>query len=215
MRRIVALLVLLALAGAVPATADAASAKGKRRVACAHKAKRLKVPRRARAAAVRRCVTRRRHATRRVPAPAPLSLPRGPEPMPARPAPVAAPAPAPAPAALPVSEPVAEPGPPAPTEPAQALPRRVQAVSREFSLTLSRPAVAAGLVTVEFNNAFAEDPHDLNVAPEGGGKVVALGTLTAGKVATSRVELAAGRYTLYCSLPGHEQLGMRATLSVE
>jgi len=94
------------------------------------------------------------------------------------------------------------------------LPRRVQALSREFSLALSRPVVAAGDVTVEFNNAFAEDPHDLNVAPAGGGRVVHLGRLAAGRVSTHRIGLAEGRYRLFCSLDGHEALGMRATLTV-
>ena len=42
----------------------------------------------------------------------------------------------------------------------------------EFSLTLSRPEVGAGSVTIEVRNA-GEDPHDLVVSTEGTGTEVA------------------------------------------
>jgi hypothetical protein len=40
-----------------------------------------------------------------------------------------------------------------------------------------------------------------------------LGT-DAGKKKTGKVELAAGKYTIYCTVPGHEAAGMKATITV-
>jgi plastocyanin len=39
-------------------------------------------------------------------------------------------------------------------------------------------------------------------------------TTDAGGPKTGKVELAAGKYTLYCTVPGHEAQGMKATLTV-
>lgn len=87
--------------------------------------------------------------------------------------------------------------------------------AREFSLTLSRPLVGAGSVTVELRN-YGEDPHDLVVSPEGStAELQRFGELSPGGVQARPVSLARGRYRLWCSLQGHEQLGMRATLRVE
>ena len=84
-----------------------------------------------------------------------------------------------------------------------------------FKLTLSRPAVAAGNVTIELRN-IDNGPHDLVVEPEGGGVAVAdFDEAGPGAVARKQVALAKGRWYLYCSLPGHEAIGMHATLRAE
>jgi nitrite reductase (NO-forming) len=36
-----------------------------------------------------------------------------------------------------------------------------------------------------------------------------------GKTATGKVKLAAGTYTFYCDIPGHESAGMKGTLTVK
>jgi hypothetical protein len=106
------------------------------------------------------------------------------------------------------------PGSPGGPAPAQPLPDYVAVTASEWRLALSRPLVGAGLVTVELRNV-GEDPHDLVVAPEGGGAPAhhfpetGPGTYTA-----SGMSLVAGRYTLFCSLPGHAEAGMTATLQV-
>jgi plastocyanin len=37
----------------------------------------------------------------------------------------------------------------------------------------------------------------------------------AGKTATGKVKLSAGKYTFYCDIPGHESAGMKGTLTVK
>ena len=102
------------------------------------------------------------------------------------------------------------PGPEAPL-----LPRFVSVAAREFSLTLSRPLVGAGAVTVELRNS-GEDPHNLVVSPEGTHSPLAtFSELDPGTYERRAVTLEPGRYQLWCSLEFHEGLGMSATLRVE
>ena len=84
-----------------------------------------------------------------------------------------------------------------------ALSRYVSVTAREFSLTLSRPLVGAGGVTVELRN-YGEDPHDLVVSTDGSGdRGGALGRdrPRSGRQAKD-VALSTGRYKLFCSLGG-------------
>jgi plastocyanin len=93
---------------------------------------------------------------------------------------------------------------------------RLQATTREFSVQLSRPAIAAGSVILQLVNG-GEDPHDLHVRPAAGGADVLAVDRTDpfGGVTDASGTLAAGSYTLYCSLPGHEAAGMHALLTVK
>lgn len=109
------------------------------------------------------------------------------------------------------SDPPAGPSPP----PAPAPGRYLSITAREYSYSLSRPVVATGRVTFELRNG-GEDPHNLVVSPEGSHQPLAsFADLTPGSVATQGVDLAQGRYYLWCSLDGHEAIGMNATLRVE
>jgi plastocyanin len=94
-------------------------------------------------------------------------------------------------------------------------PHALQVVSGEYFLQLSKSTVSAGDVRVEFNNAFAEDPHDLHLVREDGtGSSYAFGELQSGEVEAKTLDLDAGRWTLFCALPEHATRGMRATLRV-
>jgi plastocyanin len=127
---------------------------------------------------------------------------------PAAPATPAPPAPAPAPA------PTDPGGPTLPDDPADN-PRALQVTSGEYFLNLSKHQVLSGDVRVEFNNAFAEDPHDLHLVREDGtGDSYAFGQLEAGEVEAKTLDLNAGRWTLFCALPEHAGWGMKATLRV-
>ena len=86
----------------------------------------------------------------------------------------------------------------------------------EFRLTLSRPALAAGPVTVELRNV-GEDPHNLIVSPDDGSHsvIAAFAETPSGDLLTQGMNLPAGKYYLWCSLEGHEAAGMSARLRVE
>ena len=122
-----------------------------------------------------------------------------------------APAPAPSPNQPSPVDPLA--GPPLP--PAPVLGSYLSVRATEYSYALSRPVVAAGRVTFELRNG-GEDPHNLVVSPEGSHQVLAsFADLDPGLVAAQGVDLAQGRYYLWCSLDAHEAMGMKATLRVE
>jgi len=94
-----------------------------------------------------------------------------------------------------------------------AIPRLgVKAV--EWSYTLSRPELPAGEVIVELNN-MGEDPHNLNLQLEGGGPEQSVPVTGPAGQSKAKFDLPAGTYRLWCSLDGHEEAGMSATLLVE
>jgi plastocyanin len=103
--------------------------------------------------------------------------------------------------------------------PAQAAaPSRLLVEATEFRFTLSRTTVKAGPAIVQLAIR-GEDPHDLRLVPAGRrGRASAQPAVVAetlpGAVAEWRGKLSRGRWTLYCSLPGHKRAGMRATLTV-
>ena len=84
----------------------------------------------------------------------------------------------------------------------------------EYSFTLSRTTVPAGKVILQFVN-HGQDEHNLNAVLGEEPSAGALPNTKASEVRNLSVELRPGSYTLFCSLPEHEQKGMRATLRVE
>lgn len=82
---------------------------------------------------------------------------------------------------------------------------------REWSVRPSYRILAAGKIDFNANNR-GEDDHNLTVRDA----TRDLGTidLAPGDTGTLTVTLAAGSYTLYCSLPQHEEAGMSAVISV-
>lgn len=91
---------------------------------------------------------------------------------------------------------------------------QVQVVEKEYSLTLSRLRVSSGKVVVQLVN-FGMDDHDLVVQGTAkGSKPYTFATLAPGKLETKTLQLAPGKYTLFCSIPGHRALGMVASLTV-
>ena len=90
----------------------------------------------------------------------------------------------------------------------------MQVTAVEYSFALSRTTVPAGKVVLEFVN-HGQDEHNLDVAPAEGPLAGSLADAPAGGVSHMELELRAGSYTLFCSLPEHEQKGMKATLVVK
>jgi plastocyanin len=114
-------------------------------------------------------------------------------------------------AAPPVESPTESPTtPPAPTH--------VEVTAEDtdaFRFVLSRPTVPAGKVILEFVN-HGQDEHNLNaVEPAEGSVAGSIPNTAPGAHPSLTVNLRPGSYTLFCSLPGHEAKGMKATLVVE
>jgi sulfocyanin SoxE-like protein len=109
------------------------------------------------------------------------------------------------------------PPPPPPPPPPPDDPRYVQVVARDsdpdhWELQLSRTTLLSGSVEVEFNNRFAEDPHDLWIRRDA--TTYKFDQVANGESATKHVALAAGTWKLWCNIPGHEQQGMVAQVTV-
>jgi hypothetical protein len=110
----------------------------------------------------------------------------------------------------PILQPGAEPEPP---------PRRVSvkaddATPEAFSLSLSRSFVVSGEVIVELNNQ-GQDPHNLNVRLAGSGDPpLEVGEAGPGESRVGHLSLSPGSYRLWCSLPQHEEWGMKVDLEV-
>jgi plastocyanin len=79
-----------------------------------------------------------------------------------------------------------------------------------FSFDKKTLEAPAGTITIHLTND-ASVPHD--VAIEGNGVDEKSDTVTSGDVSLT-VELEAGEYTFYCSVPGHREGGMEGTLTV-
>ena len=84
---------------------------------------------------------------------------------------------------------------------------------KDFKIDPVDIKASAGTVTLAVSNA---GPTIHNVAiRDASGKVLATTKdLKAGESETITAELAAGSYTTFCSLPGHESLGTKGTLVV-
>jgi plastocyanin len=110
---------------------------------------------------------------------------------------------------------------PPPTEAhtAPAGPAHVQVTAEDsngYHFILSRTTVPAGEVVIEFVN-HGQDEHNLHAAePASGAEAGGLKqNVLPGAHTDLTLDLHAGSYTLFCSLPGHEAKGMKATLTVE
>jgi uncharacterized cupredoxin-like copper-binding protein len=90
----------------------------------------------------------------------------------------------------------------------------VQVVEKEYALSLpGGTTLKAGKSTFQAANQ-GKIQHDL--ALEGGGaKEVKTPLIDPGKDAKLEVDLKPGKYKLYCTVPGHEQLGMKTVVTVE
>ncbi|TMK68001.1 MAG: hypothetical protein E6G07_09360 [Actinobacteria bacterium] len=104
--------------------------------------------------------------------------------------------------------------PPPPVLPPPKPLARLQVVAREWSVVPSRLTLPAGRVVVELAN-LGQDPHDLRIERANDPTAGFDFTLArAGARESQGLQLSPGTWKLYCTLPGHEALGMRALITV-
>lgn len=102
-------------------------------------------------------------------------------------------------------------------------PSRLLVTAGEWRLTLSRQLIAPGAAVIQLLNG-GEDAHDLklrrlpprdpNIAPRPPQRTVSVPETASGDITEIETKLPRGRFRLWCSLPGHRQAGMRATLII-
>jgi len=90
----------------------------------------------------------------------------------------------------------------------------VQVTAFEYGFVLSRTTAPAGKIVFELVN-HGQDEHNLNVESSEGVIDGSLPNTLPGHIREMELELGPGTYTLFCSLPGHEAMGMKAKLVVE
>ena len=79
----------------------------------------------------------------------------------------------------------------------------------QLAYTAKSATAKPGKVTLESKND-ATVPHNIAIKGDGEGPVV-----QGGKTSEVSANLKAGKYEFYCSVPGHEQAGMRGDLTVK
>ena len=96
-------------------------------------------------------------------------------------------------------------------EPVEAGDGTIQLVASDLAFDTTQVSATAGEIEVTLENTGAVE-HDV-VVEEAGDEVVVVAA--PGETATGSIELEAGTYTYYCSIPGHRQAGMEGTLTVQ
>jgi plastocyanin len=85
--------------------------------------------------------------------------------------------------------------------------------SGELAYTTTEASAEAGKVTIDFKNPQSLT-HDVAVESSGGEEVGKTELIGEGETSTT-VNLKPGKYTFYCSVPGHREAGMEGTLTVK
>jgi uncharacterized cupredoxin-like copper-binding protein len=87
----------------------------------------------------------------------------------------------------------------------------VAVTETDFKIALPSTTLKAGEVTFDVKND-SQDQHDLIVT--GNGVTAGTPRFDGGQSKTLKVTLKPGTYKLFCSVPGHEQLGMKLNVTV-
>jgi plastocyanin len=85
----------------------------------------------------------------------------------------------------------------------------INAIEQEYSIKMDTSLVKPGTITFHIQND-GTLPHNISIKELN--KTSA--DVDAGKKLDFQVDLPAGKYTVICAIPGHEQLGMHTMLTV-
>jgi len=85
--------------------------------------------------------------------------------------------------------------------------------SGALAFTSDEATAKAGEVTVNFTNS-SPVPHDVAIEDSSGETIAETEVLAEGSDSAT-ADLKPGKYTFYCSVPGHRQGGMEGTLTVK
>lgn len=84
----------------------------------------------------------------------------------------------------------------------------------QLAYQVSSASAPAGALQIDSRNA-SGTPHDIALQEGTNGRVLGTGKVVSnGGVSSVSVSLRPGRYTFYCTVPGHRQAGMQGTLTV-
>jgi plastocyanin len=83
-----------------------------------------------------------------------------------------------------------------------------------LSYTEEEVTAKAGNLTIDFKNP-SPVGHDVKVEAEGGEELGGTEVITESSATASVKGLKPGKYTFFCSVPGHREAGMEGTLTVE
>ena len=84
----------------------------------------------------------------------------------------------------------------------------------QIAFTTDSLAAKSGNLTIDFNNPNPAIPHDVCVDSSSGGQLGCSDQVTNGSSTLALDNLKPGKYTFFCSVDGHEQAGMKGTLTV-
>ena len=100
-----------------------------------------------------------------------------------------------------------------PASPSTSSTPAVEVRVADFKITPAEVRVGAGVVTLAVAND-GPTPHNLTIRDAAGALVMATPEIRPGASETLSGAIAGGTNVLFCSLPGHESLGMRAMLVI-
>lgn len=101
----------------------------------------------------------------------------------------------------------------APGSPAAGSGPTVAVQLSDFKIAPEQLTAPAGTTTFAVKNE-GPTPHNLTIRDSSGKVVAATASINPGQSATLTVGLGPGTYTAFCSLPGHESLGMKDSLKI-
>lgn len=85
--------------------------------------------------------------------------------------------------------------------------------SGQLAYVVAEASAPAGTLQIDSRNE-SSVPHDIALEDEGGAELGKGETVSGGGVSTVRTDVRPGRYTFFCTLPGHREGGMEGTLTV-